>query len=40
MAKQRVGVEYSPSYAGARAPTPGVTRGVLTTDLQSLLDCQ
>jgi hypothetical protein len=26
MAKRRVGVEYSPSYAGAHAPKGGVTR--------------
>jgi hypothetical protein len=33
--------EYSPSYAGARAPRGGVTRqGVVLSDLQSLLDCQ
>jgi hypothetical protein len=41
MAKRSVGVEYSPSYAGARAHRGGVTRqGVVLTDLQSLLDCQ
>jgi hypothetical protein len=41
MAKRRVGIWYSPSYAGALAPRGGVTRqGVVLTDLQSLLDCQ
>ncbi len=41
MAKQREGVEYSPSYAGALAPRGDVTRqDVELTDLQSLLDCQ
>ena len=41
MAKRRVGVQYSPSYAGARAPGGGVTRqGVVLADIQSLLDCQ
>ena len=42
MAKRRVGVYQSPSYAGARAPRGGVTRQgvVVLTELQSLLDCQ
>jgi len=41
MAKRRVGVKYSPSYAGARAPRGSVTRqGVVLINLQSLLDCQ
>ena len=40
-AKRRVEVQYSPTYAGARARRGGVTRqGVVLTDLQSLLNCQ
>jgi len=39
--ERRVGVQYSQSYAGPRAPRGGVTRqGVVLIDLQSLVDCQ
>ena len=37
-------LQYSPSYAGARAPRGGIAhgiarQGVVLTDLQSLIDC-
>jgi hypothetical protein len=41
LAKRRVGLQYSLSYAGPRVPRGGVTRqGVVLTDFQSLVECQ
>jgi hypothetical protein len=39
--KKSLSLSHCLSYAGARAPSGGVTRqGVVLTDLESLLDCQ